>query len=132
MWQSWMALSNWSRTTLPAAVHLLRSDIHLKDQEVLELTHIIGWDPLHQEIRSWVFDSRGGFGEGFWSRSGNEWVVEASGVLFDGRQASSRSTWKYQDHNAWEWRSTDREIDSKPMPDVRVRYVRGQTAEEQS
>jgi len=100
--------------------------IQLKDREALELTHIIGWDPLHQHIRSWVFDSRGGFGEGTWSRNGNEWQVDASGVLADGRQASSRSTWKYVDTDTWEWSSTDREIDGKPMPDVRVRYVRTQ------
>ena len=28
----------------------------------------IGWDPLKKTIRSWVFDSEGGFAEGLWSR----------------------------------------------------------------
>jgi len=33
----------------------------------------IGWDPLRKQIRSWVFDSQGGFAEGLWAREGNRW-----------------------------------------------------------
>ena len=41
--------------------------VHVKGEEALTLTQIIGWDPTAQAIHSWVFDSRGGFGEGAWS-----------------------------------------------------------------
>jgi uncharacterized protein (TIGR02246 family) len=102
--------------------------IHLHDQEPMTLTEYIGWDPLQQRVRSWVFDSRGGFGEGQWSRSGNRWAVASTGVLSDGRRASSTSTWTYVDAKTCQWDSVDREIDSRPAPDVRVKYVR-QTAE---
>lgn len=98
--------------------------IHLKDQDVLSLTQIIGWDPAQQQIRSWVFDSRGGFGEGWWTRTGNVWTVECNGVLADGRSASSNSIWKKVDDNNCEWESVDREIDGQRMPDVAVKYVR--------
>ncbi len=98
--------------------------VRLRDQEAITLTQIIGWDPLEQRVRSWVFDSHGGFGESWWTRAGNRWTVESAGVLADGRRASSNSTWTYADDNTWEWASIDREIDSKPMPDVKVQYVR--------
>ena len=39
-------------------------------------TMFIGWDPQSGQIKSWVFDSEGGHGEGYWTRSSdNEWVV---------------------------------------------------------
>ena len=48
----------------------------------------IGWDPLAKKIRSWVFDSEGGFGEGIWTREGNRWIVKRTGVTRDGKIAS--------------------------------------------
>ena len=90
----------------------------------MTLMEFIGWDPVQQQIRSWVFDSRGGFGEGLWTRSGNRWTEESGGVLADGRRASSNNTWKYVDNNTCEWDSVNRDIDSRPMPEVHVKYVR--------
>jgi uncharacterized protein (TIGR02246 family) len=103
---------------------LIEETIHLKDQDPMTLTEFIGWDPVQQKIRSWVFDSRGGFGETLWTRNGNEWTVELVGVLSDGRPASSRSIWKYVNDRNCTWDSLDREIDGQPAPDVRVNYVR--------
>src|SRR5690606_23630560 len=36
---------------------------------------VIGWDPARRQIRSWTFDADGAFGEGLWSRSGEDWLV---------------------------------------------------------
>lgn len=49
----------------------------------------IGWDPMKKIIRSWAFDSEGGFSEGVWSRDGDGWRVKSTGVTRDGRPASS-------------------------------------------
>ena len=49
----------------------------------------IGWDPLTKQIKSWVFDSEGGYGDEFWTRKGNQWVIKSTGVLPDGRTASA-------------------------------------------
>ena len=84
----------------------------------------IGWDPANQTLRSWVFDSLGGFGEGTWERDGNRWIVSSSGVLPDGGTASSTDAWEFKDENTYVWRSTDREVDGQPMPDVEVKFVR--------
>src|SRR5246500_1588201 len=36
------------------------------DQSVTDGWEIIGWDPVRQQIHSWIFDSNGGFGEATW------------------------------------------------------------------
>ena len=41
------------------------------DRVDLEGTQVIGWDPVAKKIRSWIFDTKAGFGEGEWSRAGN-------------------------------------------------------------
>ena len=41
------------------------------DGRELEGTQIIGWDPAEKRIRSWLFDSEGGFGEARWTRDGS-------------------------------------------------------------
>jgi uncharacterized protein (TIGR02246 family) len=98
--------------------------VRIKGEEVLSLKQLIGWDPLRQQFRSWVFDSAGGFAQGLWTRRGNEWLVDAEGVRSDGQTASSINTWRYVDANTFEWASTDREIGGQPDPDMKVRYTR--------
>lgn len=49
----------------------------------------IGWDPLRQQIRSWTFDSDGGFSEAFWAAAGDSWLIKSSAVLPDGQPASA-------------------------------------------
>ncbi len=112
------------RRTQKQSFLLLEQAVRIKGEEVLSLTQVIGWDPLQQQFRSWVFDSAGGFGGGLWERQGNEWLVAAEGVRSDGRQASAINSWRYIDANTFDWAATDREIDGEPAPDVRVRYTR--------
>jgi uncharacterized protein (TIGR02246 family) len=84
----------------------------------LEGTQVIGWDPLRKALRSWMFDSDGGLGEGAWTRKGNRWEVELHQVLADGRTASSTNIYQYVDDNTFVWQSVDREVDGQPLPDV--------------
>jgi uncharacterized protein (TIGR02246 family) len=112
------------RRTQKRSFLLLEQVVQIKGEEVLSLTQVIGWDPLRQQFRSWVFDSAGGFAEGLWTRQGNEWLVAAEGVRSDGRSASSTNSWRFLDANTFEWSSTDREIDGEPDPDMKVHYTR--------
>jgi uncharacterized protein (TIGR02246 family) len=91
-------------------------------------TQRIGWDAHNGRVRSWVFDSAGGFGEGFWKRQGNTWEVLADGVFPDGRVASSVSRWAFIDENTVRWSATDRQADETPMPDLAVTFVRSTPA----
>lgn len=84
----------------------------------LEGTQVIGWGPTSETIRSWVFDSDGGFGEGTWERKGDRWIVKASQVLPDGGLASSVNIFTYVDGNSFTWQSIGRQIDGEFQPNV--------------
>ena len=43
------------------------SPIHVQGQPVMTVNQRIGWDPLTKQIKSWVFDSEGGYGDALWS-----------------------------------------------------------------
>jgi uncharacterized protein (TIGR02246 family) len=103
---------------------IMEQTINLKDSNPMTVMQIIGWDPSQQQLRSWFFDSRGGFGEALWSRRGNQWDMSATGVLSDGRIASSMNSWKFVDDQTSEWQAIDRQIDSKPVPDVKIKFVK--------
>jgi uncharacterized protein (TIGR02246 family) len=79
---------------------------------------IIGWDPNEKQIRSWVFDSDGGFGEGFWSRKGSKWYIQNSGTLPDGGKTSSVNIMTQLDNNTYKWESVNRDIDGELQPNV--------------
>ena len=69
---------------------LLRSfDVRVKGKPALTGTQRIGWDPLTKQIKSWVFDSTGGYGEGLWMRQGDQWVIKATGVRPSGRTTTA-------------------------------------------
>lgn len=59
---------------------------------LLKGTQRIGWDPQKKQFRSWVFDSRGGFGESSWVQSDDAWVVTTTGVSSDGANRSETRT----------------------------------------
>ena len=52
---------------------------------------VIGWDPAKQQIRSWIFDSNGGFGESTWAYDGEHWLIKAANVLPNRRPATHLS-----------------------------------------
>ena len=59
------------------------------DEVDLSGMQIIGWDPAAKQIRSWVFDSDGGFAEGTWTTRTNRWVIKQAGMLPDGGKTSA-------------------------------------------
>ena len=84
----------------------------------LEGTQVLGWDPVRKTIRSWMFDSDGGFGEGVWTPRGDRWEVKLRQVLADGRTASSTNIYAPRDEDSFTWQSINREIDGERLPDV--------------
>ena len=92
--------------------------LFVEGQVDLEGTQVIGWDPSANTIRSWMFDSAGGFGVGVWSRSGDEWTVRALRVLSDGRRGSTTTVMDYIDENTVTIRTVGREIDGEILPNV--------------
>lgn len=64
---------------------LIRSMTEEEDGVVSNLgTQIIGWDPRARQIRSWVFNTDGSFGEGVWTKAAETWMVKSTQTLADG------------------------------------------------
>ncbi len=94
----------------------------------LEGVQKIGWDPIEKRIRSWIFDSEGGFGEGRWIKDGNRWEVKTTFVLAGGERASAVNVYTYVNANTYRWESIDREIGGEMQPNIaEVTVVRQKT-----
>lgn len=100
------------------------------DQIDMSGVQIIGWDPSEKQIRSWTFDSEGGFGTATWTNNGDQWFIQNASTLADGRKASSLNTLTKIDDNAFRWSSVNREIDGELLPNVEeVTVVRAPAAD---
>lgn len=95
-----------------------------EDGEPTQVNLRIGWDPLNGVIRSWMFDSFGGFGEGVWRRDGKRWYAETSGVLPDGSTGEATNVYEFVDDKTFVWRSVDRVVDGQPVADSEIKFVR--------
>lgn len=92
--------------------------VTIDEKVTLEGDQFVGWDPLAGQIRSWTFDSEGGFGEGLWIQDGNRWLVKASFVLADGSRASALNVYTLVDDDTIRWQSTNREIAGELQPNI--------------
>ncbi len=84
----------------------------------LEGFQIFGWDPARKQIRSWIFDSDGGFGEVSWAKQDSTWYGTTTFTLPDGRMASTTHIYKKIDDNTFEFSSEERDIDGIVMPNI--------------
>jgi uncharacterized protein (TIGR02246 family) len=79
---------------------------------------IVGWDPDRQQIRSWIFDSNGGFGESSWSYDDGHWLIRASNVLPDGSRSTAENVLTRIDDDQFTWKSQNRTLDGESQPAV--------------
>jgi len=79
---------------------------------------IVGWDPDRHQVRSWIFDSNGGFGESSWAYDGGRWLIRASNVLPDGSRSTAENVLTKVDDNKFTWESQNRTLDGESQPSV--------------
>ncbi len=100
--------------------------VETANEDVLEGVQVIAWDPVRQQIRSWTFDSEGGFGEGTWRHDGDHWNVRAAHTLASGGRASAINVYTPLDENSFRWKSINREIEGELQPNIpEATVVRG-------
>jgi uncharacterized protein (TIGR02246 family) len=103
---------------------LMEYEVKRPGVEPIHVSQRIGWDGHNGLVRSWVFDSQGGFGEGYWQRQGNKWVVSKAGILPDGGTGSATNMYEFVDQNTFIWRAVDREVEGQPLSDTEIKFVR--------
>ena len=79
---------------------------------------IIGWDAAAKAIRSWTFDSDGGYAEATWTHKKDRWYVSNKGVLADGRKASMTNVIKPVDANSFTWQTIERTAGGELLPNI--------------
>lgn len=100
--------------------HFIIQHFSMKKADEPELMgqQIIAWDPSEKRVRSWVFDSDGGFGQSLWSRQGENWYAETVYTLPDGRKASATHVYTNVDNNSYTFSSVGRDVDGQMLPDI--------------
>lgn len=81
-------------------------------------TQWIGWDPSTEQIKSWVFDSEGGHGQGIWTSVGEAWVIKATGVLRSGDSTSATQIIEKVNGDVTKFSSRERVVGGELLPDI--------------
>jgi uncharacterized protein (TIGR02246 family) len=88
-------------------------------------TQLVARDPSTGKLRSWVFESDGGFGSASWERDGKRWVLDATATHADGRTLTATNVLIPLDRDTFVWHSTKRSLDGTSQPDtVPVKVLR--------
>ncbi len=94
--------------------------VNVQGKPVLTVHQRVGWDPLARQIRSWEFDSEGGYGEGKWSRDGERWVIKHAGVRPEGVTASATHIVSRERPDLVRWDAVDRVLGNESVPQERT------------
>jgi uncharacterized protein (TIGR02246 family) len=84
----------------------------------------IGWDPVEQMLRSWTFDSDGGFSTGEWAQVDDGWMVKSEATMPDGTTGSATVTVTPTDADHFIVRSSDRIIGGVDEPEFELTVAR--------
>lgn len=90
--------------------------VKTQNRPVLSGTQRIGWDPLKRQFKTWIFDSEGGHGEGYFTRIGDDWVVKVEGVRQDGLPASVTNVITRLGKDRIGWQSAQRTLGGSAIP----------------
>lgn len=90
----------------------------------------IGYDPIEGVLRSWTFDSDGGFSEGEWFPTETGWLIRSEATLPDGTTGSATVELTPVDGDHFTIRSTDRIVAGAVEPDFELKIARRPPAPE--
>ena len=84
----------------------------------------IGWDPLEGVLRSWTFDSDGGYSTGEWVPTESGWVIKSEATMPDGTTGSATVTLVPKDPDHFVVRSSDRIVGGVDEPEFELSIAR--------
>jgi uncharacterized protein (TIGR02246 family) len=106
----------------------IRADFTIRQKSrTLRGFQMIGKDANSDSLRSWTFESEGGFGEATWARDGKKWVLDSAGRLADGSTLAAAIILVPLDRNSFTWQAVERSRDGEEvadLPPVKVTRVR--------
>jgi uncharacterized protein (TIGR02246 family) len=97
----------------------IRCHITIKGKDRnLSALQILLKDPRNGQLRSWLFDDDGGFGDATWTHDGKRWVIAATGVQADGGELTATNILTPVDKDTFTWQSTERTLDGEELPNI--------------
>ena len=111
---AWL-LGNWVNEDDHSVVHttcqwsedgnylLRRFTVQTREGNQMSGVQRIGWDPARKKIRSWTFDSHGGFFSGLWTKHNEQWLLNSAGVTADGETVTATSAYTLHDAEMVTW-----------------------------
>ncbi len=78
---------------------------------------IVGTDPATGSVASWMFDSDGGVGKGYWFHDGKSWIVETVRNDGDGSRIVYTQVITPNGPDAYLWKAVDQAVDGIAIPD---------------
>jgi hypothetical protein len=123
---AWL-IGKWHREDDRSSVHLhaewisnkrfieLAFEIRGEDAE-LSGKQIIGWDPSSGLLRSWTFDSQGGFEQAVWTRDEHRWLIKVFAVLPDGSTGSEQRVLIQANESSLTHQVIQQQINGQLMP----------------
>jgi uncharacterized protein (TIGR02246 family) len=88
---------------------------------------MIGTDPKTGDLRTWIFEADGGFGEGTCERQGKKWIFESATQLADGSVLEAKNILVQVDKDTFTWQAVDLTVDGEQYgnrPPVKVTRVK--------
>lgn len=93
-------------------------------EPAMKTTQRLGWDTSAGKVRSWTFDSDGGFAEGIWTPVEDGWVIKSTAVMPDGQTGSATITVTQQDTSRFTMTGTDRIVGNSRDADFELTIVK--------
>jgi uncharacterized protein (TIGR02246 family) len=88
---------------------------------------MIGLDPTTGDMRTWIFEANGGFGEGTVEREGNKWIFESSTNMTDGSVLEAKNILVQVNKDTFTWQPINLTVDGVQygnLPPVKITRVK--------
>lgn len=82
---------------------LRRFTVQTRDGREMSGVQRVGWDPALKKLRSWTFDSEGGFLTGVWTQDGSKWLLTSNGVNASGESVTGTAEYNVIDAEMITW-----------------------------
>lgn len=98
---------------------LLRDfSVQIANEKAVSGTQRIGFDPSTGHLKTWIFDSAGGFSEGYFNQNGKAWILKTSGVTREGKIASTTVSINPVDKSRITMETIDRVVGGVRVADI--------------
>lgn len=98
--------------------------VKIQGKKALTGTQRIGRDALTKQLKSWVFDSEGGYAESLWSSLDEGWIMKAKGVRADGKVVTVTNQLTQLTKDRFRLDAADRLVGDERLPNVSIISVR--------